>query len=435
MFMNLKYLIITLLIAIPSFGQSQKTVITEDISRFWKAYDQIIETKDSLKQIELINNLYIQPGTVGLHSIMEARRYTASEYVYAINNYPKFWKAVRNNTLKSENYAKEIQVGIDKLKEIYPDLKPANIYFTIGILRTSGTTMNGNVLIGAETAMTDSKIPTDEFAQTYPHLRSYFDSNPMNGMVFLNTHEYIHTQQNTTIGNTLLAQTIIEGVAEFIAEKALETNSPNPQIQFGKENDAKIKAAYLQEMFSPNIYNWIMNSPDNEFRMRDLGYYVGYAICSKYYDQAADKKLAIKQMIELDYENEQAIIEFTDKTKYFDKPLIQYKEAYEKSRPAITGIKEFKNGSQDVDSNLKIVTIEFSEPMDTNFRSFDYGPLGENNVLYIREVIGFSEDGKSFSFKTDLKPGQQYQILVNYGFRNSKGVALVPYLIDIKTKN
>ena len=74
----------------------------------------------------------------------------------------------------------------------------------------------------------------------------------------------------------------MESVAEFVAEKALKTKSPNPQIEFGRNNDSKIKAKFELEMFSPNLYNWIWNSSDNEFGMRDLTYYVGYKICEDY---------------------------------------------------------------------------------------------------------------------------------------------------------
>jgi hypothetical protein len=248
--------------------------------------------------------MYIDKGTSGLDGIMRARRYSAAEYVYAINNYPKFWTSVRSNTLKANQFSKQIRKGVRKLKKIYPDLKPVNIYFEIGILRTGGTTIDKMLLIGSEVALTNKSVITTEFDNRYPHLRNYFNLSPINDVVFLNVHEYIHTQQKETIGNSLLAQTLMEGVAEYLAEIALNQKSPNPQIKFGYENEAKIKLEFEKEMFSPNIYNWIMNDANNPFGMRDLGYFVGYAICKKYYDQATDKSRAVKEMIELDYNNE-----------------------------------------------------------------------------------------------------------------------------------
>ncbi len=426
--------ILFLLLLFPLIGFGQK-IVTDDIDRFWKAYDAIVQERDSVKQVDLIRTLYISQGSPGLAEIMKARRYSAEEYIYAINHYPQFWKSIRKNTLKAVQISKKIGKAQAKLKKIYPGLKPADTYFEIGVLRTGGTTGNGMILIGSEVALADKTVVTHEFDKKYPHLRSYFDTNPVNDAAFLNIHEYLHTQQKETIGNTLLAQTLMEGVAELMAEIAMNVKSPNPQIEFGYKNEARIKEAYEKEMFSSNIYNWIMNSPDNQFKMRDLGYFVGYAICKKYYDQAPDKKLAIKEMIELDYNHEDDLIKFVEKTQYFNRPLLFYKNEFEKSRPVIIGINQFKNGSADVDPAIKTFSVTFSQPMDSRFRNFDIGPLGESNVLKIKKAIGFSADKKSFIFEADIEPGKQYQILFNRGFRSQDGFPLVPYLIDFKTKN
>ena len=242
--------IVTILIGCKT-GKPSSNIVTNDIANFWIAFDKITATQDSILQHKLIDSLYFQKGTDGLKAIRQARNYTSQDYIDAINSYPIFWNSIRENTLKAEQLSPELEKGIRKFKEIYPDSKSAKIYFTLGALRTNGTTMDSLVLIGSELALADKNTPTTEFPENLSHLRSYFDSEPSKNIVFLNIHEYIHTQQKTTIGNSLLAQTVIEGVAEFLAEKALDINSPNPQIEFGRKNDAKIKAKYTLEMFSP----------------------------------------------------------------------------------------------------------------------------------------------------------------------------------------
>ncbi|MGV3697382.1 DUF2268 domain-containing putative Zn-dependent protease [Flavobacterium sp.] len=430
----MKRMLILSFLLIPLFGISQK-IITTDIVNFWEAYDKIKNEKDTVKQVETFKKLYISKGTPGLGGIMRARRYSAEEYVFAINHYPKFWQSIRANTLKSNQFSKEIHDGVQKLKDIYPDLKPVNIYFEIGALRTGGTTIDGMLLIGAEITLTDKSTFTAELDSRYPHLRKHFDTEPINDVVFLNIHEYIHTQQKETIGNTLLAQTIMEGVAEFLAEIALNKKSPNPQIEFGYKNEKPIKVEYVKEMFSPNIYNWIMNDVNNKFAMRDLGYFVGYAICKKYYEMSSHKKAAVAKMIELDYNNESELIRFVEQSQYFEKPLSYYKETFENSRPTIAKIKEFENNATDVNPGTKVFTLVFSKEMNPNYRNFEIGPLGENNLLRITKVIGFSEDKKSFQFEADLQPGKQYQLIVNYGFLSNQNIPLKPYLINFTTSN
>ena len=419
------------LITYTAFGQS-KTIITKDVDDFWKTYDKVIKEKDSSLQYKYIND-FISNGTPGLHAIMEARNYDAKSYLDAIKNYPNFWNSIRQNTNRANEFAKEIESGIDKLSIIYPRLKPAKIYFTIGCLRTPGTTMNGMVLIGSELAMADRHTVTDEFPERLSYLKTYFAGEPVKEMAFLNVHEYVHAQQKTSIGNNLLAQCIIEGAAEFIAVKATGIRSPTPAIDYGKANDKRIKEAFTKEIYSMLFNNWLWNNMDNKFGTRDLGYYVGYAICEKYYEKAVDKKKAISKIIELNYNDDKALQAFADQSGYFDQQVRLLKKQYEASRPTVISIKEFSNGGQNIDPNIKTLTVTFSKKMDKQFRNLILGPLGEENLLPVVSVQGFSEDGRSITYGIELKPGRRYQIVLNYQFRSVDAIPLVPYLIDFTT--
>lgn len=413
--------------------ESNQTIVTSDIDNFWIAYDKISATNDSAKQYEYINE-YIAKGSSGLKAMMEVRRYTPQSYIDAINSYPAFWESIRPNTLKAKGFAIDIEKGVSKLKDLYPEMKPANVYFTVGALLSNGTTQGNSVLIGSELALADENTVSSEFQDRLSHLPYFFQSNPIQDIVFLNVHEFVHTQQKTTIGNTLLARCVLEGVAEFLAAKALEKASPTPAISFGQKQYKRIRDAFSKEMFSPIAqWNWLNNDFNNEFQMRDLGYYTGYAICESYYNKTADKKAAIKEMIELDYNNEDALAAFVDKSGYFEKPVKQYRDEFEKSRPYVVGIKPFKNGDKNVKPGNTEIIIEFSQELDTSHRNFDYGPLGESNVLLINRVNGFSADGKSISVMADLQPGRHYQMTVGPGFRTADGTPLIPYLIDIIT--
>jgi len=166
-----------------------------------------------------------------------------------------------------------------------------------------------------------------------------------------------------------------------------------------------------------------------------LAYYVGYAICDSYYNNASDKTKAIKEMIELDYNNETDLIAFVEKSGYFDETLNTYKESFENSRPTVVAIEPFENKEQSVDPRINEITIVFSEPMNQGFRNFKYGPLGEDALMRIKNVVGWSEDGKSLTLEIeDLSPNNQYQITIGSGFRSLKSIPIKEYLIDFKTK-
>jgi hypothetical protein len=96
------------ILSFTSKGQDTK-VFTSDIDNFWTAYDSIQTTKDSLKQIGFIQNLYIDKGTKGLKAFMAVRNYDAKLWVQLIRLYPKFWSSIRPNTLTAKSYAPEIE--------------------------------------------------------------------------------------------------------------------------------------------------------------------------------------------------------------------------------------------------------------------------------------------------------------------------------------
>ena len=148
---------------------------------------------------------------------------------------------------------------------------------------------------------------------------------------------------------------------------------------------------------------------------------------------AQDKKQAIQQMIQLDYNNENELFTFINAAEYFESSLQSYKSEFEKLQPIVVGMEQFENGSQNVSSSIKIIAINFSQPMDTLSTVFNFGPLGESNVLRVQKVIGFSGDRKSFSFEVMLEPGKQYQSVATENFTSQSGYPLKPFLINFKT--
>ena len=430
-----KLLTLLLLVCLNSlFSQTKAEFATSDIDNFWIAFDKITTTTDTLQQYHYLNTFFIAKGSPGLKALMEARNYTPQEYLSVIRNYPLYWKSIRSNTLKAKELAGKIEKGIARLKIIYPELKTAPVYFTIGAMRTGGTVLNGMVLIGSEIALTDKNTVTSEFPESVRQARrTYFNSNPIHDVVLLNVHEYVHTQQKPMVQN-LLSQTLYEGVAEFVSVTAMGVPSAAPAIAYGEKNEARVKKRFEQEVFNFRAQDkWLWSDRENEFGVRDLGYYIGYAICKMYYDNAKDKKQAIKKMIELDYSNETEIEEFINSTNYFSGTVTQMYDNFEKSRPAVVSIRNIENGSQAVTPGTISVTLVFSEMMDTRFTNFDYGPDGEETLLRIKKVIGFSADGKSMTFEVAPDPDKKYQLLIEHGFRDTDGNPLKPYLIEFRT--
>jgi hypothetical protein len=411
--------------------KSKQAFVAADIDNFWIAYDKIIATKDSVQQIALLRELYLDKGTEGLKGIIEMRNYSEKEFIDWITQNPKFWNSIRPNTLKVKSLYPKINANIKKLKKAYPDLKPSTIYFTIGAFRTGGTIQGNKVLIGSELSLADKTTIIDEL----PSWRQSFykTQNPLRELPLLCTHEYIHTQQKEMVEN-LLSMCLYEGVAEFISCKVTNTKSDAPAIEFGKANQKIVVDKFVTDLFvMTNNYNWLWGENRNELKVRDLGYYIGYEICERYYNLSKDKTKAIKELIELDYTNEKEVERIVNSTKLLPKTLEELYKEYENQRPKVVSILPCENGNQKVKAGIIQISINFSEEMDTNHRGFDYGPLGENYIYTFKQLVGWSNNNKTITIEVEVEPNKQYQALITNRFRSKNGFALKPYLIDFKT--
>jgi Predicted Zn-dependent protease (DUF2268) len=339
-------------------AQKDQKVFTSDIDNFWIAYDSIQTTTDSLKQIGFIKKFYIDKGTKGLKAFMVARDYTAELWVELIRLYPKFWNSIRPNTFAVKSFAPQIEMSIKKFKELYPELKKAKMYFTVGGLRSGGTTMKDMVLIGSEIATGNALTDVSEFPSKW--LEGVFTNQQADNLVALNIHEYVHTQQK---GNpiTLLGQAIKEGACDFITELVLGNLLQNNYIIYGREHEAELKEKFKLEMFTSFTGNWLYNG-SNARTVADLGYYMGYAICKAYYNNAADKSKAIKEIIELNYSDSNAIENFLKNSTYYTEPINKAEliKTFETKKPSVLRLEPFSNGDMSVDASIKELKVIFS---------------------------------------------------------------------------
>lgn len=421
-----------LTLSLSSLAQKDRKVFTSDIDNFWIAFDSIQSTKDSLQQIGFIQKLYIDKGSKGLKAFMEARDYTAKLWVELIRKYPKFWNSIRPNTLTVKSYAAEIEQSIKKLKDLYPGLKEAKIYFTVGGLRSGGTTMDDMVLIGSEIATGNASTDVSEFPNNW--LEGIFKNQQADNLVALNIHEYVHTQQK---GNPkdLLGQAIKEGACDFIMELVTGKLLQNNYIVYGRQHAADLKERFKLEMFTTAYSNWLYNG-SNARNVADLGYYMGYVICKTYYENSSDKKTAIKEIIELNYSNSDAVENFLKRSKYYTGPIPKTEliHAFEEKRPYVLRIEPFANGDSLVNPGIKELRIIFSSPMDKKGFSINNGKKGKD-YSPITGAVGFSDDGTFFTLNIDMKPDHEYEfIITDKSFRSAEGYPLTPYEVKFKTK-
>jgi len=419
-----KALTITLILAISSaYAQSANKVFTSDIDNFWIAFDSIQQTSDYSRKLYFINKLYIQKGTKGLRAFMREEHYTDTTYINVINKFTDFWRSIRHNTLVLKDKTNELNTPIANLKKLYPALKDAEIYFTIGCLDAGGTVSNNMVLMGLE-------VSAGSLAAGAYELKS-FDK-----FAHLNIHEYVHTQQKPANSMQLLNQVIKEGACDFIAELALGQPAQGQSISYGLLHFDRLKEQFKGEMFLSNQANWLYNGPQRG-DSTDLGYFMGYEICKSYYRRAKSKIQAIKDIIELDYSNNKAVELFLKRSGFYKKfNKKKLTKEYEKKLPYIVRIEPFKNGARNVDPTITEFRITFSKEMIPGNVSIDSSEKGKD-YFPVKSLARYENNDKTCVLSIELQPHKEYEfIITNVRFRSKDGYMLKKekYPVKFRTK-
>lgn len=291
------------------YGQNASNIYTTDIDNFWNAYDSIKTTSDSTKQINFIQTLYLDKASDGLKDFIKLREHSAKRHLSNILKYPKFWASVRPRILEIKNHTSEIAKIISNFKELYSNFKVPKIYFTIGVFNSGGTTSPDKILIGSEIACSDKTVDASELNKW---LQGVFKLN--SSVVAVVAHELGHTQQPEGSNEILLGNCIREGACDFIAELIYKPIT-SPYMSYGTTNEKQLWIEFENEMLCQETKNWLYNGDNSPNGIADLGYFIGYKICKSYYENAKNKKKALKRIIELKSTKKNAI-KFLQNSKY-----------------------------------------------------------------------------------------------------------------------
>lgn len=296
-------------------SQAQTVFHTQDITNFYDAFDKVHASNDQKMQLEIVQKSYIDKGSLAVKYVLEKSdgnfKATAKDYLEMMINAKSKLERIRPYFGNLENQKKILEKKFVYFKELYPNFKNGNVYFTIGLDIFGGRPVNNDLIIGCEVMAKN----TDDWA------------------VSMVLHEYVHTQQKLT-SNALLAQSITEGAADFIAElvnkKSLRETYPNGYIDFGYKNETKIWNEFKKVVQSDekgNYFDWLYGQKGisiNETQMKDLGYFMGYTFCKSHYDNASDKKKAIQDIIELDLSTDENAKQFLLKSGYVPKADLEF---------------------------------------------------------------------------------------------------------------
>jgi hypothetical protein len=268
---------------------------TDDIHHFWAAYDKALEDTAHFRSI--FKQMYFDVASRGLKEYLGAKVSSIDSYLASIKSMPKYYSAIRGNTLYADNLKPTYIAIFQHFKTLYQPAVFPDVYFLMGGFNAGGTATHAGLLIAMDQTAKDATIPLDEL-----NSKNKSGLDDIANLPLAVAHELIHYQQDgmKMSDTTVLGNCIIEGMADFFAE--LSGHSPGNLYHYkwaeGKEKE--IWKKFKKEMYTGKFRPWIYlneNTTDDNPPMQ--GYWVGCQICKAYYEKAADKKKAVYDMLHL----------------------------------------------------------------------------------------------------------------------------------------
>jgi hypothetical protein len=272
-------------------------LVTSDLPNFWKSWAQASAVATVEEKEKIYQTGYLDKGSAGLKDFVQERIESVKNLVAVTEKHPKYFAALKEVTPRVLQMEPAIRSSFRKLKELYRDAVFPDVYFLIGRMNSGGTTGYSGLLIGLEMHGKTSQTDMTEMDSWLKSVLGPIDELP--GIV---AHELIHYQQGPD-EDTLLAQAIHEGGADFIGEM-ISGQTTNARLrEYGNAHEATLWRDFSKDMKGKDFSHWLYEGDKSRDRPSDLGYYMGYRISESYYEHAADKKKAIRDILTVtDYE-------------------------------------------------------------------------------------------------------------------------------------
>ena len=292
----------------PSGDPNDALIITDDVTRFWEAYDQ--STPDN--RSEVFQELYIDPGSPGLQDFIPNRIVSAEALARTVEQNEEYYLSARDNTLKAADYEPAIRTSFARLKELYPDAVFPDVYFVIGRMNTGGTIGRNALVIGTEMYGLSESFSMDSLSAWH---RSVLSSPE--GIPAIVAHELIHYQQPSGIlQNSLLYKSLREGTGDFVAELISGRHINEHVHEWANQREDSLWTAFRAQMNDTDTSGWLYNANNAKGVPADLGYWMGYKIVESYYEKSPNKEAALAEILRMNDAQE-----FLDRSGYHSDEL------------------------------------------------------------------------------------------------------------------
>ena len=215
---------------------------TQDVDRFYRIYD----AAHGAPAAEAFQQEYIDAGSEGVRQFFPNRIISGAALAKTIAEYRDVYDQARTCTRVLPAVKVGLRRAFRRLAALDPDARFPPVTVLIGRNNSGGTTGKSGVLIGLEVACRSSWLQRDLTAR----------------LLHLIAHEYGHVQQDPSLNDesmptTVLRQSLIEGVAELVAELISGQVSSVHLQRWTKNREQAIDAMFLADADSSNLAKWL----------------------------------------------------------------------------------------------------------------------------------------------------------------------------------
>jgi hypothetical protein len=295
-------------------GISDPEYFTSDIDLFWRVFDST-STNYSAAEFQ---DLYVNMGTDGLRDYAGQKGLASSlQSTLRSERYLAYYRAIRENTRDLSGVIQISDRGFSELKKIHPETRFYRVYFLMGALTAGGRVSDNGLLVAVEMFSKNTNTPIgnlSDWHQAVIRNKEYLPSIVL--------HEFVHKQQAFRRQNsgyaTLLEQSIVEGMADFVSYYLLD-GEPFVNEHLHQYGDAKEKELWLQFEAKMNGTSkgteWLYSGEStSKGHPADMGYYMGYKIVEAFSENFLNRDDAVSAMLSM--ENYTSLL---SQSKYADK--------------------------------------------------------------------------------------------------------------------
>lgn len=180
---------------------------------------------------------------------------------------------------------RRLQDALATLGRLYPAARFPPLTIAVSRGKPVGVADGSGVMIGLE-----ALCATD-----------WLSANVEDRFVHVIAHEYGQVEQLRALADdetpTVLQASLVEGGAELVAELISgEVGYPH-LAAMTKGHEREIEGQFVPDEDKTDLSRWLYNSSYE--KPGDLGYWVGYRVVKSYYQHAADKRRALREILEM----------------------------------------------------------------------------------------------------------------------------------------